>query len=90
MDGSLALTPFLFRQSFKPIGILLPQYDRLSLGHKEWQKIALTLSKCRPKKIHFYLKNICAIGNGTYTANVYTQMTDKLMFLYAIITHEYV
>ena len=23
-----------------------------------------------------------------YTANVYTQMTDKLLFLYAINTHE--
>ena len=23
-----------------------------------------------------------------YTANVYTQMTDKLLFLYAIITHK--
>ena len=24
----------------------------------------------------------------THTANVYTQMTDKLLFLYVIITHE--
>ena len=32
--------------------------------------------------------SICVPATLKYTANVYTQMTDKLLFLYAIITHE--
>ena len=45
------------------------------------------------KSVEVFASTICDTSTtmtrqGKYTANVYTQMTDKLLFLYAINTHE--
>ena len=37
----------------------------------------------------YFNESVANALRGTYTANFYRQRTDKLLFLYAIITHEF-
>jgi hypothetical protein len=44
-------------------------------------------SKCSTLNLNLEF-SLSFVEAQAYTANVYTQMTDKLLFLYAINTHE--